>query len=98
MKKVKITLDNKDYDLVLDLRSALLFQELQGETIFEGVDKIANKQDITAIVNLLCATVRDKGKPVKKEFILGLDMLENLPAIMLALNDLLVKDKEEIKG
>lgn len=99
MKRVKITLDNKDYDLVLDLRGALLFQELQGETIFEGVDKIANKQDMTAIINLLCSTVRNKkGEPIKKEVILGLDMIENLPAIMVALNDLLVKDKEDIKG
>ena len=99
MKKVKITLDKKDYDLVLDLRSALLFQDLQGETIFEGIEGIASKQDVAAIVNLLCATVRNKkGEPIKKEFILGLDLIQNLPNIMQALNDLLVKDKEEIKG
>ena len=95
----KIILNNKEYNLVLDLRSSIKYQELSGQTIFEGIEAIANKQDMSAIVNLLCATLRSKkGEPIKKEFILGLDMLENLPAIMLALNELLVKDKEDIKG
>lgn len=99
MKKVKITLDNKSYDLVLDLRSALLFQQLQGETIFEGIEGIASKQDVAAIVNLLCSTVRNKkGEPIKKETVLSLDMMKNLPNIMIALSELLTKDKENIKG
>lgn len=99
MKKVKITLDNIEYNMVLNLRSALEFEKLHKKPLLVGIEDITTKNDITAIVHLLCATCRDsKGKIISKDVVLGLDLIQTLPIIMEAFTKLLVREEEGIEG
>ena len=45
-KAMKVEIENNEYDLILDFESAMEFEDLFGESIFLGIDKIIQKQNV----------------------------------------------------
>ena len=45
-KPIKMQIEEKEYDFILDFESAIEFQDLYGKSIFLGIDKITREQEI----------------------------------------------------
>lgn len=83
-KPIKIVIDNKEYDFVLDFESALMFQDMYGKSIFIGIDNIRISQDLRALAYLVACCVKDveTEKSVGLEFVNKLDLLNGLNFFM----------------
>lgn len=81
-KVIKIEVENKEYDLVLDFESAMEFQDAYGESILLGIDKIIKKQDIKALAYLMASCLKDEDGCVGMDFIKGIDLMSGLPFFM----------------
>ena len=80
-KPIKVEIENKEYDFVLDFESAIVFQDLYGKSIFFGIDKITKEQDIKALGCLIASCLKDKDtfKCVGMDFVRKVDLMEGLP-------------------
>lgn len=83
-KPIKIEIDNKEYDFVLDFESALKFQDMYEKSIFVGIDNIRLTQDLRALAYLVASCVKDPAtnKCVGLEFVNKLDLLAGLNFFM----------------
>lgn len=79
-KPIKIEVENKEYDFVLDFESAVTFQEAYGKSIFVGIDNIRLNQDIVALAYLVASCVKDPAtdKCVGMKFVNKLDLISGL--------------------
>ena len=59
-KAVKVEIENNEYDFILDFESAIIFQDLFGDSIFLGIDKIIQKQDVKALACLIASCLKDE--------------------------------------
>ena len=81
-KAIKVEIENNEYDLVLDFESAMVFQDLYNESIFLGIDKIIQKQDIKALACLIASCLKDEDGCVGMEFVKEIDLMNGLPFFM----------------
>ena len=81
-KAIKVEIENNEYDLVLDFESAMVFQDLYNESIFLGIDKIIQKQDIKALACLIASCLKDEDGCVGMEFVKEIDLMNGLPFCM----------------
>ena len=58
-KPVIVEIEGKEYDFVLDFESAIVFQDLYGESVFVGIDKITKDQDLKALACLVASCLKD---------------------------------------
>lgn len=88
-KVIKIELDGKEYDFILDFESAIEFQGLYKKSIFIGLSKISEEQDLIALACLLASCLKDeKGKPVGMDFVKKLDLMATVEYFMNKLSEL----------
>ena len=88
-KAVKVEIENNEYDLVLDFESAMVFQDLYNESIFLGIDKIIQKQDIKALACLIASCLKDEDGCVGMEFVKEIDLMNGLPFFMEKIGELM---------
>ena len=88
-KAIKVEIENNEYDLVLDFGSAMEFQDLFGESIFLGIDKIIQKQDIKALACLIASCLKDEDGCVGMEFVKEIDLMNGLPFFMEKIGELM---------
>lgn len=88
-KAIKTNIENNEYDLVLDFESAMVFQDLYGESIFLGIDKIIQKQDIKALACLVASCLKDEDGCVGMDFVKEIDLMNGLPFFMEKIGELM---------
>lgn len=88
-KTIKVNIENNEYDLVLDFESAMVFQDLYGESIFLGIDKIIQKQDIKALACLIASCLKDENGCVGMDFVMEIDLMNGLPFFMEKIGELM---------
>lgn len=88
-KAIKTNIENNEYDLVLDFESAMEFQDLYGESIFLGIDKIIQKQDIKALACLIASCLKDEDGCVGMDFVMKIDLMNGLPFFMEKIGELM---------
>ena len=88
-KVIKTNVENNEYDLVLDFESAMEFQDLYGESIFLGIDRIIQKQDIKALACLVASCLKDENGCVGMEFVKQIDLMNGLPFFMEKIGELM---------
>lgn len=88
-KVIKTNIENNEYDLVLDFESAIVFQDLYGESIFLGIDRIIQKQDIKALACLIASCLKDEEGCVGMEFVKKIDLMSGLPFFMDIIGELM---------
>lgn len=82
-KVIKVELDKKEYDFILDFESAIEFQGAYKKSIFIGLSKISQEQDLLALACLIASCLKDeKGKPVGMEFVKKLDLMGSVEYFM----------------
>ena len=82
-KVVKIELNGQEMGMVLDFESAITYQELTGESILKGVQKISSDMDIKALCCLMASVLRDKDDNlVGVDFVKKLDMMSGMEFFM----------------
>lgn len=88
-KVIKIELDGKEYDFILDFESAIEFQGLYKKSIFIGLSKISEEQDLMALACLIASCLKnEKGKPVGMDFVKKLDLMSTVEYFMNKLSEL----------
>lgn len=88
-KVIKIELDGKEYDFILDFESAIEFQGLYKKSIFIGLSKISEEQDLMALACLIASCLKnEKGKPVGIDFVKKLDLMSTVEYFMNKLSEL----------
>lgn len=88
-KVIKIELDGKEYDFILDFESAIEFQGLYKKSIFIGLSKISEEQDLMALACLIASCLKnEKGKPVGMDFVKKLDLMNTVEYFMNKLSEL----------
>ena len=88
-KAIKVEIENNEYDLVLDFESSMVFQDLYNESIFLGIDKIIQKQDIKALACLIASCLKDEDGCVGMEFVKEIDLMNGLPFFMEKIGELM---------
>lgn len=88
-KAIKVEIENNEYDLILDFESAMVFQDLYNESIFIGIDKIIQKQDIKALACLIASCLKDEDGCVGMDFVKGIDLMGGLPFFMEKIGELM---------
>ena len=88
-KPIKIELEGKEYDFILDFESAIEFQDAYGKSIFIGIEKITSEQDVKALSCLIASCLKHNDKPVGMGFVKGLDLMNGLPFFMEKITDLM---------
>ena len=102
-KPIKVEIEGKEYEMVLDFASAIEFQWIYGKSIFVGLDEVAKSQDLYALAILIATTVKDsKNKCVGMDFVKKLDLVSSLEYFTIKLGELMsnslpVNDDEEGK-
>ena len=96
-KPVIVEIEGKEYDFVLDFESAIVFQDLYGESVFVGIDKITKDQDLKALACLVASCLKDKEtfKCVGMNFVKGIDLITGLPFFTDKLADLMTESLPE---
>lgn len=89
-KVIKMELEGKEYDFILDFETAMDFQELYGKSIFIGLQNLSDEQDLLALGCLLASALKDQrtGKAVGMDFVKKLDLLSSLETVMGNLGEL----------
>lgn len=98
-KVIKMEIEGKDYDFILDFESAIEFQESYGKSIFVGLSKLSEEQDLLALACLIASCLKDEsGKPVGMDFVKSMDLMGGLELFMEKLTDLVDNSvpKEEV--
>ena len=88
-KVIKVNIENNEYDLILDFESAIEFQDLYGESIFLGIDKIIQSQDVKALACLIASCLKDEDGCVGMEFVKEIDLMNGLPFFMEKIGELM---------
>lgn len=88
-KEIPMEINGENYAFVLDFESAIEFQSSYGKSIFVGLSKLSEEQDLFAMANLIASCLKNKdGKPVGMEFVKGLDLMSGLELFMSKLTQL----------
>lgn len=90
-KVIPVEIEGKEYDFVLDFRSAMDFQDMYGKSIFEGLDRLGKTQDIKALGCLIASCLKEKenGKGVGFDFVADLDLMSALEYFMGKIEELM---------
>lgn len=88
-KVIKTKIENNEYDLVLDFESAMEFQDLYGESIFLGIDKIIQKQDVKALACLVASCLKGEDGCVGMDFVKQIDLINGLPFFVEKIGELM---------
>ena len=67
----------------------MVFQDLYNESIFLGIDKIIQKQDIKALACLIASCLKDEDGCVGMEFVKEIDLMNGLPFFMEKIGELM---------
>lgn len=83
-KVIPMEIEGKDYEFILDFESAIEFQEAYGKSIFVGLSKLSEEQDLMALACLIASCLKDKetGKPVGMNYVKKLDLMSSLELFM----------------
>lgn len=82
-KEIPMRINEKDYAFVLDFESAIEFQSAYGKSIFVGLTKLSEEQDLMALAVLIASCLKDEnGKPVGMNFVKTLDLMGALEFFM----------------
>lgn len=88
-KVIPMEINEKKYEFILDFESAIEFQESYGKSIFVGLSKLSEEQDLVAMACLIASALKDEnGKPVGMQFVKQLDLMTSLELFMDKLTDL----------
>ena len=88
-KVIPMEINEKKYEFILDFESAIEFQESYGKSIFVGLSKLSEEQDLVAMAFLIASAFKDEnGKPVGMQFVKQLDLMTSLELFMDKLTDL----------
>lgn len=88
-KVVPMEIEGKNYELILDFESAIEFQESYGKSIFVGLSKLSEEQDLFALACLVASCLKgENGKPVGMDFVKRMDLMAGLELFMDKLTDL----------
>lgn len=94
---VDVVIEDKKYIMSLNFGSAIEFQKLSKKSIFEGIEVISNKQDLTIMTYLIASCLKnEKGKSVGIKFVEQLDLMTYLPILMEALGKLMQVNETEV--
>ena len=88
-KAMKVEIENNEYDLILDFESAMEFEDLFGESIFLGIDKIIQKQNVKALACLIASCLKGEDGCVGMEFVKEIDLMNGLPFFMEKIGELM---------
>lgn len=102
-KVIKMEIEEKEYDLILDFESAIEFQDMSKKSIFEGIQDISEKQDLKVMAMLIASCLKDENGCVGMDFVMKLDLMEFLPKFMEKLGELMsnslpTEDNKKTKG
>ncbi len=102
-KVIKMEIEEKEYDLILDFESAIEFQDMSKKSIFEGIQDISEKQDLKVMAMLIASCLKDENGCVGMDFVMKLDLMEFLPKFMEKLGELMsnslpTEDNKKAKG
>ena len=82
-KVIPMEIEGKKYEFVLDFESAIEFQGAYGKSIFVGLSKLSEEQDLVALACLIASCLKgEKGKPVGMEFVKKMDLMGGLELFM----------------
>lgn len=88
-KVIPVEIEGKDYEFVLDFRSAMDFQDMYGKSIFEGLDRLGKSQDLKALGCLIASCLKEDGKGVGFDFVAELDLMTALEFFMGKIEELM---------
>lgn len=77
-KPIKININDKEYDFILDFEGAIVFQDLYGKSVFKGIDDITKNQDLKALACLIASCVKDENGAVGMDFVYRLELITTL--------------------
>lgn len=88
-KVIKVELDGKEYDFILDFESAIEFQGAYKKSIFIGLSKISEEQDLLALACLIASCLKnEKGKSVGIDFVKKMDLMSTVEYFMNKISEL----------
>lgn len=89
-KVIPMEIEGKEFEFILDFESAIEFQTNYGKSIFVGLSKLSEEQDLVALACLIASCLKDKetGKPVGMDYVKKLDLMNGLEFFMDKLTDL----------
>ena len=88
-KAIKVEIENNEYDLILDFESAMEFEDLFGESILLGIDKIIQKQNVKALACLIASCLKGEDGCVGMDFVKKIDLMNGLPFFVDILGELM---------
>lgn len=82
-KEIPIEINEKEYNFILDFESAIEFQMNYGKSIFVGLSKLSEEQDLLALAVLIASCLKgEDGKPVGMDFVKKLDLMSSMELFM----------------
>lgn len=89
-KAIKVIINEREMEMVLDFESAINYQEKMNESIFVGVQRIGKEMDILAFAHLIASTLRDvDGDLVGIDYVKSLDLVSSIDFFMGKLGELM---------
>lgn len=79
------------------LKVRIDFEDIYGKSVFEGIRKISQEQNIKALACLIACCLKDDDGAVGMDFVKKLDLMEYLELFIEKLGDLMANSIEEEK-
>lgn len=97
-KPIKIQVNDKEFDFVLDMDAAINFQDLAGVNILVGIDKVTQNQDLKMLAYLMATCLKYNGSAVGLDFVSKLDLMGAIDLFMPKLAELMMNSLPQEDG
>lgn len=89
-KPIKMELNGEEFEFVLDMESAIDYQDLADESVLVGIDKIIEKSDLKRLSFLIASCLKFKDKSVGIDFVKKLDIFEAMELFLPKIGELML--------
>lgn len=88
-KVIPMEINGEAYEFILDFQSAIDFNMMYGKSIFVGLSKLSEEQDLLALASLIASCLKNKdGEAVGMDFVKKLDLMSSLEYFMEKITEL----------
>lgn len=88
-KPITMEINGEEFELILDMESAINYQDLADESILIGIDKIVEKSDLKRLSYLIASCLKYQDKCVGMDFVKKIDIFEAMEIFLPKIGELM---------
>lgn len=97
-KPVKVELNGENYEMIIDMQAAITYDQYRGESILQGLDKVLEHSDMTALAFIVASCLKKDDVAVGIDFVNQIDMFDFVEIFMPKIGELMSNGLPKMTG